>query len=431
MRTASALLLASAALNVALVATVLLRPAVLPAAWRKWVPGAAERAAPPAAASPRATPSPSSPPAGLWARIVTDDLPTLIARLRAAGFTPSLIRAIVSARIEAHFGERLRRLAGQVESAPYWQGRNFGLLNNPRLYEERSQIYRDRARLMRELLGHEALAGGSGAATAAQIRQYGDLSPAKIALIERINDDYAEMSSQVRMESNGILLAEDRAKLALLEREKRTDLAAILSASELEDYEMRSSPITMRLRQAMTLMEASEAEFKTLFRIQQQYGDVTELMQPGMVRMASDYQERQAREKRISDAVLAALGPARAAEYERAQNYEFQRLAQMAQQQNLDLKVAVAAFDLRASTAEESNRIRLDQALTPEAKVEALRTLGQQTRDKLQAALGAGGKIYADNATWLQAIESGRAVSFNGRTTTYHTIAPRPPAPNP
>jgi sulfur relay (sulfurtransferase) complex TusBCD TusD component (DsrE family) len=430
MRIAAALLFASAALNLALVATVLLQPSPFPASWRELLPGTAQRQADRAPAPTRMIAAPAAPTAGMWTRLASDDLPTLIARLRAAGFTPALIRAIVSARIETHFADRLRRLAGQVEATPYWQVRGVGLFNNPRLYEERSQIYRERARLLRELLGHDAIAGGSATSTAAQIRQYGDLSPAKIALLERINDDYAEMSSQVRLESNGILLAEDRAKLALLEREKRADLAAVLSAPELEDYEMRSSPITSRLRQAMTLMDASEAEFKTLFRIQQQYGDVLEF-QPGMVRMASDYQERQAREKRIADAVVVALGATRAAEYERAQNYEFQRLAQIVQQQSLDLKVAVAAFDLRASTAEESNRIRLDNSLTPGAKVEALRSLGQQTRDKLQAALGPGGKVYADNATWLQAIESGRAVSFNGRSTVYHSISARPPQPNP
>lgn len=423
------LLLGSAALNAALVVTFVARPSLAPAAWRDFLPATTDRAAAPAPAA-AAKPAAAGRTLPLWSSLDTADLPALVARLRAAGFPASVIRAIAAARIETQFSERMRRLAGQVESAPYWRPLATSFMHNARLNEERAQIYRDRARQLRELLGLEGLAGTNTDATAAQLRQYGNLSPAKIALLERINDDYAEMSSQVRAEANGVYLAEDREKLALLEREKRTDLAAILTAQELEDYEMRSSTITMRLRSALTLMDATEAEFRTLFRIQQQFADPLEF-QPGAMRSPVSFQERQAREKQISSAVAAALGAERAVEYERAQHYEFQQLARLAQQQNLDLKAAITAYELRGTTAEESNRIRLDRNLSPEAKTEALRALGQRTREKLQETLGAtAAQNYANSATWLQAIESGRSITFNGRSMMIQSVnSPPPPGP--
>lgn len=431
MKPTAALLTVSAVLNVVLIAAVIARPALVPTAIWEFLPGLAPtaRAAPTASQAPPAADSTAGRTAPLWTAFGSSDLPTLIAQLRAAGFPPAVIQAIASARIEGQFTSRLRALAAQVENAPFWRPSLTSMSNNARFFEERTQIYRERARQLRELLGQEFIASASPDASAQQQRQYGQLPPAKISLIERINDDYAEMISQVRLATNGIFLPEDREKLALLEREKRADLAAILTPQELEDYEMRSSPITQRLRSAMTWMNATEEEFRAVFRIQQQLGDPINYAMMG-VRPTTSFQERQERDKQMASAVVSALGEKRAAEYERAQHHEFQQLARIVQRENRDLQAAITAFDLRASTAEGSIRIHENRSLAPEQRLAALRELAQKTREQLSATLGAAaGKAYADSATWLQAIESGRAVSFSSNATMFRSAAPRPPPP--
>jgi hypothetical protein len=431
MKPTAALLTVSAVLNVVLIAAVIARPALVPTAIWEFLPGLAPtaRAAPIASQAPPAADSTAGRTAPLWTAFGSADLPTLIAQLRAAGFPPAVIQAIAAARIEGQFTSRLRALAAQVENAPFWRPSLTSMSNNARFFEERTQIYRERARQLRELLGQEFIASASPEASAQQQRQYGQLPPAKISLIERINDDYAEMISQVRLATNGIFLPEDREKLALLEREKRADLVAILTPQELEDYEMRSSPITQRLRSAMTWMNATEEEFRAVFRIQQQLGDPINYAMMG-VRPTTSFQERQERDKQMASAVASALGEKRAAEYERAQHYEFQQLARIVQRENRDLQAAITAFDLRASTAEGSIRIHEDRSLAPEQRLAALRELAQKTREQLSATLGAAaGKAYADSATWLQAIESGRAVSFSSNATMFRSAAPRSPPP--
>ncbi len=422
MKSTAALLTFSVALNVVLFAVGLVRPDfVSPKVWQL-LPGLAPAttAAPPAARAPA---PPTGQTAPLWTAFGSSDLPTLIARLRAAGFPPAVIQAIAAARIEGQFTSRLRALASQVENVPFWRPGLTSMGSNTRFFEERTQIYRERARQLRELLGQDFLASASPDASAQQQRQYGQLSTAKITLIERINDDYAEMISQVRAATNGIFLPEDREKLALLEREKRTDLAAILTPQELEDYEMRSSPITQRLRSAMTWMNATEEEFRAVFRIQQQFGDPINYAMG--VRPTVNFQERQVREKQVSSAVASALGERRAAEYERAQHYEFQQLARIVQREKRDLQAAITAFDLRSSAAEGSMRIHDDRSLAPEQRQAAMRALAQKTREQLTETLGAtAGKAYADSATWLQAIESGRAVSFSGTATMFRSATP-------
>ena len=431
MKPTATLLTGSVILNVVLIAAVLARPALVPPGIWELLPGLAPtaRAAPASSQVPTAVDPKPGRTAPLWTAFSSSDLPTLIAQLRAAGFPPAVIQAIASARIEGQFSSRLRALAAQVENAPFWRPSLTSMSNNARFFEERTQIYRERARQLREVLGQEFIASASPDASAQQQRQYGQLPPAKIALIERINDDYAEMISQVRLATNGIILPEDRDKLALLEREKRTDLAAILSPQELEDYEMRSSPITQRLRSAMTWMNATEEEFRAVFRIQQQLGDPINYAMMG-VRPSINFQERQERDKQVASAVVSALGEKRAAEYERAQHYEFQQLARIVQREKGDLQAAITAFDLRASTAEGSIRIHNDRSLAPEQRLAALRELAQKTREQLSTTLGAtAGKAYADSATWLQAIEAGRAVSFSGNSTMFRTGAPSAPPP--
>lgn len=366
--------------------------------------------------------------AALWSTLDSEDLPTLIARLRAAGFPPAVVRAIVSARVDRRFNERMKALASTMEVA-YWKPPVTNSFNNPKFFEERQQIYRDRSRMLRELLGDEALAAAGLDPTTAQRQQFGDLSKAKIEQVQRINDDYAEMISQVRAATQGIMLPEDRAKLALLEREKRADLAAILTPQELEDYEMRSSQITMRLRPALSLIDATEAEFRTIYRAQLPFADLLFPTDRGMFTQEIR-QRREEAQKQVADQLKAALGQSRYAEFARAQHYEFQQLSRLTQRENIPIAAAVRAFDLRTSTSEESQRIANDRSLSNDQKLAAMQTLAQNTRTQLLSTLGPSiGPSYAQSATWLQAIERGAVVTFSpdGTSTMFRSIAPTPP----
>jgi hypothetical protein len=370
----------------------------------------------------------------LWSALQSDDLRALIGRLRAAGFPAGVVRAVVSAEVDERFSARIKALRSQIEETPYWQPAPTSSFNNPKFFEERQQAYRDRARLMRDLLGDQALAGAGIDPTEIQRQQFGDLSKDKIELVQRINEDYAEMASQVRAATNGIMLPEDRAKLALLEREKRADLASVLTPQQLEDYEMRTSPITMRLRSAMTFMDATEAEFRTIYRVNLPFADV---LHPNIGDRMTGYSpelraKREEATQTVAAQLKAALGDARYAELARAQNYDFQQLARLTQNANIPLTAAIRAFDLRTSTSEASARIGDNPALSVDQKVVALRELAQTTKTQLSAALGpAAANAYAQSAIWLQAIEKGHVVQFSadGMSTSTRPVSSSSPPP--
>ncbi|HTZ20243.1 MAG TPA: hypothetical protein VMC06_05110 [Opitutaceae bacterium] len=429
MKLAPLLLVGSLLANAAVVTTFALRPTLAPPALRDFFLSSSAKAEAEsiaraqvqqaAAARARAdTARGLASQALLWSALQSDDLPTLVARLRAAGFPASLVRAIVTAQVDTRFNARMKALAREVENTPFWKPRPTNSFNNPKYFEEMSQANRDRSKLLRELLGDDFFASSGVDPTTAQRRQFGDLSKSKIDLIQRINDDYAEMLSQVRAATNGITLPEDRAKMALLEREKHADLAAILTPQELEDYEMRNSPVTSRLRSAFSLMDATEDEFRIIYRIEQQFND---LNNPGYGVVSAN--TINSAETQIAAQLKAALGEARANEFLRAQNYEFQSLAQLAQRENLPIDAAVRAYDLRTSTSEESGRIFNDQSLTIDQKRAAMQTLAQNTRAQLIGTLGpTAGAAYASSALWLKAIEAGTYVRFDGRATIFRSL---------
>ena len=434
------LLVVSVAINATLLAAFAFRPALAPTVVRNIFEHGSNTA--PTADLPRhSSPADAAAQAEadarraaarqaqLWSMLKTEDLAALVARLRAAGFSAAVVRAIVDAQIEARFAGRIKELTRANEETPYWKPDLNMYSGNSKLYAELSQIYRERSRALRELLGKDAMAWGGLDPTAAQLRQYGNLSPAKIDLVQRINDDYAEMTSQIRTAMQGVTLPEDREKLALLEREKHADLAAVLSPEELAAYEMRTSPITNRLRSAFAIMDVSEQEFRSIYGIYQPLADKLFPTVGGMYTPEMSEQRREAT-KQVNAQVKAALGDARFAQFERATNSEFQQLYRMSQTDNLPFDTIARAFDVRTATAENSMKIMNDRALSNDEKRRQLENLATTARTQILSTLGPTvGPTYVQNANWLNYIQQGGAVTFMPEGgTSYRRLPTTPPA---
>jgi hypothetical protein len=394
-----------------------LRPALAPPAFRDFFHGVHAVSDRPATVAPsaHAAPKGANGPGQLWARLQSDDLPTLVARLRANGFPATLIRAMINAEINARYSSRLRALTDPDPSGPYWKQSNILSTDSPN-YAEYTRLQRERAKLLRDLFSDPAFA--SDDVSAAQRRQFGNLSRQKIDLVQRIEDDYGDMMSAVRATQGGTTLPEDREKFSLLAGEKHADLAAILTPEELADYEVRSSPLVNLLSRYLGGFDASEAEFRGVFQAQQKYGAV--IAPAGGLGSGVDPEIRQAAVRQLTTDLQAALGDARYADYQRETNRDFQQLSRIAQQEKISPVNAVQAFNLRENVAAESNRILDDAALDPDQKRAALQTLAQNTRAETLSLLGpAAGQAYLKiQDSWLTTVERGSAVSFNSNNVT-------------
>lgn len=435
MKLLASVLVLSVGLNAALLATFFAKPSLAPPSLRRVFEtagsaaetdkrGAGERKSRPAAKVAKTE--------DLWTQLRHDDLPTLIARLRAAGFPPSAIRSIAEAEILERFKPRLDELRRQLDETPYWRGDITQFMGTSKLYEQMSQISRERTKALRGLIGTDAYAYAGLNPSDVQRQRFGNLSPGKIELVQRITDDYAEMTSQIRSAMQGITLPEDKEKFALLEREKRADLASILTPEELADYEMRTSQLTMRLRTTFSIMDASEAEFRAIYNAYQPHIETLFPTTPsGVVFLSSQTEDpRRVANERVNADIKQSLGADRFAQYQRANDRDFQQLYQLTRADNVPYDTLVRAYDGRQAASDASMKIASDSALSMEQKREALKNLAQQSRTQLLSTLGPGaGPSYAQNSRWLTGLEQGRPFTIgpdgNIRTSS---ISMPPPA---
>lgn len=428
----------SGLLNLALLAALAIRPELAPPALGQLFLRPPRQDAPP----PRPPAAKKSParPAATWSALHSSDPAVLIARLRAAGFPAALIRALVAAEVQERYDVEIRRVRDPDPDTPFWKQPASYYLSGDRRFEELNRLYRERTRALRDLFKDEFFA--SSETTAAQRRQFGDLAPAKIDALQRIEDDYADMMAAVRAETRGILLPGDREKLALLQREKKADLAALLSPQEIENYELRASQTAHLLRSRLAGFEPTESEFRALYQAQLV---LNEQFQGGFT--ATDHQTRQELQDAHFARLRTALGEQRFADYIRETSSEFEQLTRLARRDQLPDGTARRAYDLRYGIAAESNQIFDHPALSTEAKREALRNLATTARTQIMATLGpaAGPEFVRIANQWINLLERGAAISFSrpnaflvvtdqgsmSMSGSGATFRPLPPTPQP
>lgn len=240
----------------------------------------------------------------------TVSLPDLAAQLRSEGCPPAIIRALISARIQARYAERLRALRPKARDA-YWRRQLFdrdGDLS-PEARVARRALQREMNEEIKQALGadYESL---NPYERAEQTREFGQLPSEKVAQIKAINSDYSELAAQINDRAQGVTLKEDRTQLRLLDAEKRADLAAVLSPTELLEYDLRNSPSTAILRNKLSAFDATEEEYRALASIQLEFD-----RQYGLSHLSNEEQERRkAAEKDLPARLQSALTPARSAE---------------------------------------------------------------------------------------------------------------------
>lgn len=190
-----------------------------------------------------------------------EDYSRLAADLRAAGFPPHLIYSTLTAL----YREREMRHMPSAK-VPYWQR------NGAQVAKENEEFFRTLQATTESLFG--AIARPSQRLdAAARERKYGNLPDAKIDALAAIERDYQEMKRDalaLTSERVTSFTSEDWATRQkqdnLLESEKLTDLAQILTPAELTEYEMRNSRAGQNVARAVRDMDITEDEFAALFQ---------------------------------------------------------------------------------------------------------------------------------------------------------------------
>ncbi len=349
----------------------------------------------------------------VWSQLFGGDIKGLVARLKSAGFPDSMIRTIVVAEVGNQFNERRKSLVARMNADAYWRNASRGSMD-PAAVEENLALQREYAKLIKELLSE--LPPDTGyLANAFQRRMYGNLSPEKTQQLNQINSDYSELSQEIHRNARGLLLAEDREKLAYLEKEKQADIEKLLTPSERMEYELRSSQLANSLRGRFNGFEPSEAEFRAIYSAAKSGGDVAQVSSPAGSRGQNDA---------ILNAIKATLTPERFSEWERMSNPSYATASRLAARLNLPVGTADRLVAIEKDTVSQAAAIRSNAALTNAQRTAQLSELSARATQQLTGSLGGerGMEAYRQyGGGWLRSIANQQgsgtipAVRFPGR----------------
>ena len=333
-----------------------------------------------------------------------NDLRLIAARLRAAGYSPALIRAIMQTMIRDQFTSRRLALT-RPHPAEFWAN-TFDPYRNHKLAPELQKLAKEQAVLLKELVGPD-IALDDPITRLQRESRFGSLPADKIDRLQSITSDYNELRSQIGVEARGVFLPADREKFLLLDQEERADIVKSLSPAELEDYDLRNSTLSARLREQLADFSPTEEEFRTLFRLQAAFdhkpGEPTGASGP-----ANPYSlfERLGTPATLQAQIEAALGPARAAEYKQATDPAFQQVSRLLNRLELPASIAPQVVTVQQDIQQRANAVRDNRALSADDRASQLTTLAQEAQVRLTSTLGENGYAAYKNygGEWLNTL---------------------------
>lgn len=344
----------------------------------------------------------------VWAGLASDDLKQLTANLTAAGFPREAVRAAINGVLDERYRPRLDALYAKLYGQPFWEREP--RLANPEISKELRAIETERLKITRELLGTNI---ANDEARRNRQARFGQLPDDKLDAIEAIVNDYRDLA-----ETSGITwgapMPWDRERRALVEAETRKDIVALLTPDELAAYDLRASRSASMLRSRMEYFKPTMAEFQAVLPLQQAF----DAKYPGrayFISLSDD--QRRADDRQLAEQIKTALGEARYAEYQRAQDGDYRAAHDLAEQLSLPVENAGAVYAMKQEYQNRANGIRSDRNQTAEQRTAALNALAAEAQGKMDQLLTPeGAKTYNRTAFWLQNIN--RQMPARGDTTT-------------
>lgn len=228
-------------------------------------------------------------------------------------------------------------------------------------------------------------------------RRYGFLPEDKIELIADMDSDYATLQRDAAR--NGGFNSE---KYQQIERERRTELAKLLSPDELKQYDLYLSPAAEALRRQMPVFQPTEQEFLAMLDARRGFDQKAGANGPldGLRPSLSD-----ATESPVKDQFRAILGDERYAEFLRGQDFGYRTAVAITSHFNLPPENAAATYQLQQTTQARSRELAAQPGSDPQAVRAALQSVTDEANARLEGLLGkSGADAYraSSGGAWLR-----------------------------
>jgi hypothetical protein len=324
-----------------------------------------------------------------WDQVQSTNYAILIKNLRAIGCPEQTIRDIVTTDIDRIYAQR-RLIEVVYPNYQWWKSTPDPILAEAAQDKVRS-LETERRQLLTSLLGagwetesKESIAARGGVTLTGPI--LGDLpaetKKAVLAIAAAAQLKIEAYQEEQRLQGSTI----DPMEMVRLREEPLVRLAPVLGPEAYEEYVLRYSPAAQQLREMMRTLNPTPDLFREL------YSALSAIIgQPAYFYAGSDpdLTRQQQQLAAQSEAVIkATLGADVYASYQLNQDPVYRAAQATVQQLNLPANVLQPIYQINIATQAEMDRIRNDDTLSNDEKVEALAQTQVQEQQSLQQLLG-------------------------------------------
>ncbi len=292
-----------------------------------------------------------------WAKLKQDDLRDYAARLRQAGFPADITRALILLQLSETNAVRRRALLGTPDAVNYWKQAR----RNPADDKAIRELRREEGRLLREALGADAEPEDAYHREASGLSI---LSAEKAELVRQLSRQRDEKREDLSAASG--YNYEDT---VALDREFQNALRRTLTPKEFLEFELRTSSRARSLREQLAGGEVTEEEFRSIYGMKTAFDEQFEASLTS--RDASQLATRQEAATALREQIRLQLGPERATEFERMENYDYRRTTEV-----------IARLDLPRETSAQISTVQ-DEITRRRAELVRANTIGTLSREAM------------------------------------------------
>lgn len=231
------------------------------------------------------------------------------------------------------------------------------------------------------------------------------LADEKVARIKKIQNDYKEITEKLSAEFGaggknfpGGVNAFLR-QIALIEREMRADIAALLTPGELEDFLMTESLTGQNLATRLRGAKVTEEQKREVFRVQREFDEryalVFDVAPPALL-------ERWRAQQPTHEKIRRTLGDEAFAAWLRPDDPSYAAMRALVEQQNLPVVTASDLWRVKNEWTQRKLEIAAQPGLSEEQRATMQAALAERTRAQVAGLLGpAAMQTGSDAILWL------------------------------
>jgi len=332
-----------------------------------------------------------------WSSIESTNYLFYINNLRSFGCPEETIRDLILTDIAKLYTRHRATLLSQAQPFQYWRtvGPDEDALLNPELEQAFAQLDRERDQLVRDLLGVDFVTEINrylGKIDETD-RLYAFIPREKRLQLVSILRTIDAMRQQILADSGGIVLPSDEQQLRKLDRARESELAKILTPEEFSAYQLSASPLAQSLRHELNGFNPSPEEFQSIFNLRKNLENVVD-----SAMTEGELSDPEIRERVLTDAESAmeeelakVLGDERFAEFERAQDPDYQFLVQWSERLQLSDAMAGQVYNMKRQAEQQRRQIEANLQLTYDQRQQAYAAIAQETERSLTQVMGEDG----------------------------------------